>query len=156
MNNALWLIHNLSCVHALVVSFRDCYPSTHNTHIHASAHLFRKLLWAEWKQQCGVMELNICRENKITCEFSAFALFKFIYFPGCAFAHLCVDLCARISMTAFRATLLGQLFLPHLRSSVRIIKPISSLWLLQPACDWIATPTAAIRSAKRKTEGWEE
>lgn len=48
-------------------------------------------------------------------------------------------LCECIRMTAVRAALLSHLILSHLRSSTRIIKPISRWWLLQPASDWIAT-----------------
>jgi len=55
----------------------------------------------------------------------------------CACVHACVCVC--IGMTAFRAAALDRLIRSHLRSSVRIIKPISRWWLLQPACDWMAT-----------------
>lgn len=66
-------------------------------------------------------------------------------------------------MTALRAALLSQLILSLLRSSVRIIKPISRRWLLQPACDWIATevPPLALqrermREEKNETPGKKE
>lgn len=61
----------------------------------------------------------------------------------CAHKRVCVHRCA---------ALLGQLILSHLRSWVRIIKPISRQWLLQPACDWITTqplPWALQRERRR-------
>lgn len=80
---------------------------------------------------------------------------------ACALTGKCVCVCMSvcISMTAFRAALLGQLILPHLRSWVRIIKPISRRWLLQPACEWITTqslPSALQRERTRgeKNETW--
>lgn len=79
----------------------------------------------------------------------------------CVWAGGCMSVCN--SMTAFREALLGQLILSHLRSWVRIIKPISSLWLLQPACDWITTqpqPSAPrrerMREEKDETRGKKE
>lgn len=73
----------------------------------------------------------------------------------------CMSVC--ISMTAFTAVLLGQLILSHLRSWVRIIKPISRRWLLQPACDWITTqplPSALqgerMSEEKNETQGKKE
>lgn len=80
----------------------------------------------------------------------------------CTFLCVCGCMSVCICMTAFRAALLGQLILSHLRSWVRIIKPISRRWLLQPACDWITTepPPSALqreraREEKNETQGKE-
>lgn len=77
----------------------------------------------------------------------------------CAYTYVCVvcvcgNMCVH-QYDSFRAAVLGRLIFSHLRSWVRIIKPISRRWLLRPVCDWITTqplPSAQQRERMREVE----
>lgn len=70
----------------------------------------------------------------------------------------CVCACVSVPTCSFMAAqrFLTSWFFSHLRSRVRIIKPISRRWLLQPVCDWITSQLPAISSSKGEKERAEE
>lgn len=112
---------------------------------------FRDRIWAEWMLSILLL-LNLCYPTTQR---------QYLYQErGCASVRVCVlpRVCVRASVPAcsFIAALLDQLIFSHLRSRVRIIKPISRRWLLQPVCDWITTQLPTISSSKGKKERAEE
>lgn len=102
---------------------------------HTYTHIHRDFLCREWRQWCRVKKCDIDSEREVS-------------------VCICVFLCARVcTCVCVSAALLGQLILSHLRSWVRIIKPISRQWLLQPACDWITTQPLPSAPQRERTRG---
>lgn len=115
---------------------------------------FSYRIWAEWMLSILLL-LNLCYPATRR---------QYLYQErGCASKRVCV--CVAVCLCVYKcacvhlygsAALLDQLIFSHLRSRVRIIKPISRRWLLQPVCDWITTQLPAISSSKGEKERAEE
>lgn len=141
MNNNLFHIQNLRCVNSLLCSllFNHCYPTPH-------AHTFTEnFCWGNESNDVESRSVMQMQRERKKVRVSFYVHFC-VHTRGCMCVH---------QYDSFRAAALGQLILSHLRSWVRIIKPISRQWLLQPVCDWITTqplPSAQQRERMREVE----